>query len=151
MNTVFFTVLFIAMCLGVGIGLAILLDQKVKGEGTLRTIFLFPMALSFVVTGVVWKWLFNPTYGINQLPTYFGLPPAQFRWFISEEKVLVFNWQNLPYHHRHHRARFRHLLRHARLGQTSFNGGRIAHGAGAAADGMDHLRRPVEPERPADS
>lgn len=96
-NTVFFTVLFIAMCLGVGIGLAILLDQKVKGEGVLRTIFLFPMALSFVVTGVVWKWLFNPSYGINQLPTYFGLPPATFRWFISEETVLKFNWQNLPY------------------------------------------------------
>lgn len=96
-NTVFFTALFIAACLGLGIVLAILLDQKVKGEGAFRTIYLFPMALSFVVTGVVWRWLFNPTYGINALPTYFGLPPATFRWFISEETILVFNWQDLPY------------------------------------------------------
>lgn len=96
-NTVFFTALFILACLGLGIVLAILLDQKVKGEGVFRTIYLFPMALSFVVTGVVWRWLFNPTYGINALPTYFGLPPAEFQWFISEETVLVFNWQDLPY------------------------------------------------------
>ena len=96
-NTVFFTLLFILACLGLGIVLAVLLDQKVKGEGVFRTIYLFPMALSFVVTGVVWRWLFNPTYGINSLPAYFGLPPATFKWFISEETVLVFNWQNLPY------------------------------------------------------
>ncbi len=96
-NTVFFTVLFIAACLGLGIGLAILLDQKVRGEGAFRTIFLFPMALSFVVTGVVWKWLFNPVHGINALPTMFGLPAVPFKWFISETTILEFNWQNLPY------------------------------------------------------
>ncbi len=96
-NTVFFTVLFIAVCLGVGIGLAILLDQKVKGESVFRTIFLFPMALSFVVTGVVWKWLFNPTAGINALPTFIGLPRGEFRWFISNQTVLQFNWQDLWY------------------------------------------------------
>src|SRR6185295_5128867 len=54
-NTVFFTILFIAACLVLGIALAVLLDQKVKGESVFRTIFLFPMALSFVVTGVAWK------------------------------------------------------------------------------------------------
>jgi glucose/mannose transport system permease protein len=95
-NTVFFTALFIAVCLALGIGLAILLDQKIKGEGIFRTIFLFPMALSFVVTGVVWKWLFNPTSGINILPTYIGLPGSTFRWFISEDKLLRFNWQDFP-------------------------------------------------------
>jgi glucose/mannose transport system permease protein len=76
-NTVFFTLLFIAACLGVGLLLAILLDQKVRGEGIFRTIFLFPMALSFVVTGVVWKWLFNPSFGINRLPVILGLVPAE--------------------------------------------------------------------------
>jgi glucose/mannose transport system permease protein len=54
------------------------------------------MSLSFVVTGVIWKWLFNPTAGINVLPTFIGLPPAEFRWFISQERILEFNWQDLP-------------------------------------------------------
>ncbi|MBW4436486.1 MAG: sugar ABC transporter permease [Pleurocapsa minor GSE-CHR-MK-17-07R] len=95
-NTVFFTVLFIVTCLVLGIGLAILLDQKVKGESIFRTIFLFPMALSFVVTGVVWKWLFNPTSGLNALPTLIGLPRGEFRWFISQESTLNFFWQDVP-------------------------------------------------------
>jgi glucose/mannose transport system permease protein len=95
-NTVFFTVLFIAVCLGIGILLAILLDQKIKGESVFRTIFLFPMALSFVVTGVAWKWLFNPTSGINVLPTIIGLPAGQSQWFISQEQWLQFNWQDVP-------------------------------------------------------
>jgi len=95
-NTVFFTLLFILACLGLGMGLAVLLDQKVKGESIFRTIFLFPMALSFVVTGVVWKWLFNPTSGLNALPTFVGLPAGRFEWFISEERTLVFNWQDFP-------------------------------------------------------
>lgn len=95
-NTVFFTIMFIAVCLGLGVGLAILLDQKVKGEGIFRTIFLFPMALSFVVTGVVWKWLFNPGSGINVLPTFLGLPAGNFRWFISEDRLFRFYWQDLP-------------------------------------------------------
>lgn len=94
-NTVFFTVMFIAVCLILGLGLAILLDQRVRGESIFRTIFLFPMALSFVVTGVVWKWLFNPSSGINVLPTYLGQPAGTFRWFISEERWLEFNWQNI--------------------------------------------------------
>lgn len=95
-NTVFFTFLFIVVCLGLGLLLAILLDQRVKGEGFFRTIFLFPMSLSFVVTGVIWKWLFNPDAGINVLPTFIGLPRGQFRWFISQDRLLEFNWQNLP-------------------------------------------------------
>lgn len=95
-NTIFFTVMFIVICLTVGLLLAILLDQKVAGEGIFRTIFLFPMALSFVVTGTVWKWLFNPTSGINALPSLLGLQPGTFRWFTSQERVLEFNWQDLP-------------------------------------------------------
>lgn len=95
-NTVIFTFLFIIACLGLGLGLAILLDQKIRGESIFRTIFLFPMSLSFVVTGVVWKWLFNPGSGLNVLPTFLGLPAGQFRWFISEDRILSFNWQDMP-------------------------------------------------------
>jgi glucose/mannose transport system permease protein len=94
-NAVFFTVLFIVVCLGVGLLLAILLDQKIVGEGVFRTIYLFPMALSFIVTAVVWKWLFNPSQGINALPKYIGLQPGQFEWFISKEQWFQFNWQDL--------------------------------------------------------
>lgn len=95
-NTLFFTLLFIVVCLVLGLTLAILLDQKIQGETMFRTIFLFPMALSFVVTGVVWKWLFNPERGINTLPELIGLPGGDFKWFISEERWFPFNWQQMP-------------------------------------------------------
>ena len=62
-NTGLFTVLFIAGCLVIGLGLAILLDQKLKGESIFRSIFLFPMAISFIASGVVWGWLMNPATG----------------------------------------------------------------------------------------
>src|SRR5262249_17497098 len=59
-NEIFFTIVFLIACLGMGLLMAVLLDRKIRGEGVFRTIFLFPMALSFVVTGVVWRWLFAP-------------------------------------------------------------------------------------------
>jgi glucose/mannose transport system permease protein len=62
-NTLTFTVLFVAGCLLVGLLLAILLDQGLRGEGFFRSLFLFPMAISFIVTGVVWRWLMNPAQG----------------------------------------------------------------------------------------
>jgi glucose/mannose transport system permease protein len=95
-NTLFFTILFIAGCLGLGLGLAVLLDQQIKGEGAFRTIFLFPMALSFIVTGTMWRWLFNPSGGINRLPTLLGLPPLDIGWLTDRTQVLQFNWQDLP-------------------------------------------------------
>lgn len=62
-NTVMFTVLFILGCLVIGLSLAILLDQRLKGESLFRGIFLFPMSISFIATGVVWGWLMNPATG----------------------------------------------------------------------------------------
>ena len=62
-NTAMFTVGFIAGCLLLGLGLAILLDQKLKGEALFRGIFLFPMSISFIASGVVWGWLMNPATG----------------------------------------------------------------------------------------
>ena len=62
-NTLIFTVLFVGGCLVIGLGLAILLDQGLRGENFFRSLFLFPMALSFIVTGVVWRWLMNPAQG----------------------------------------------------------------------------------------
>jgi len=62
-NTVMFTILFILGCLIIGLGLAILLDQRLKGESLFRSIFLFPMSISFIASGVVWGWLMNPATG----------------------------------------------------------------------------------------
>ncbi|HPH95630.1 MAG TPA: sugar ABC transporter permease [Anaerolineaceae bacterium] len=62
-NTVLFTVFFVGGSLALGLGLAICLDQGLRGEGIFRAIYLFPMALSFIVTGVVWRWLMNPAMG----------------------------------------------------------------------------------------
>lgn len=62
-NTVVFTVGFIVTCLVLGLGLAVLLDQKLKGEALFRSIFLFPMSISFIASGVVWGWLMNPATG----------------------------------------------------------------------------------------
>jgi len=62
-NTGVFTVGFILGCLVIGLGLAILLDQKLKGEAIFRGIYLFPMSISFIASGVVWGWLMNPATG----------------------------------------------------------------------------------------
>jgi glucose/mannose transport system permease protein len=96
-NTFFFTLFFVAGCLGVGLLLALLLDQHVKAEGFFRTVFLFPMALSFVVTGTIWRWMLQPNGGINILPqVLLGWDPIQFSWLNSREVWLPFNWPDVP-------------------------------------------------------
>jgi glucose/mannose transport system permease protein len=62
-NTVMFTVGFILGCLILGLAMAILLDQRLKGEAVFRGIFLVPMSISFIATGVIWGWLMNPATG----------------------------------------------------------------------------------------
>jgi glucose/mannose transport system permease protein len=84
-NTAVFTVGFILGCLILGLGLAILLDQKLKGESLFRSIFLFPMSISFIASGVVWAWLMNPatgsrTTGINLLLKNLGLDFLTSTW-----------------------------------------------------------------------
>lgn len=95
-NTFFFTLFFVAGCLAVGLFLALLLDQNVKAEGLFRTVFLFPMALSFVVTGTIWRWMLQPGGGINTLPTSIGLPPITFGWINSREVAFGFDWGDVP-------------------------------------------------------
>lgn len=88
-NTVSFTVLFLIACLVVGFLLAFLLDQHIRGEGVFRSIYLFPMAISFIVTGVVWRWLLNPgspelgSTGINLLFDRLGLGFLKWGWFTN--------------------------------------------------------------------
>jgi glucose/mannose transport system permease protein len=94
-NTFFFTLFFLLGCLVLGFVLAVLLDQNIKGESIFRTIFLFPMALSFAVTGTIWRWLLNPRGGINVLPELLGLKAWQFRW-LNNRQAYTFNWHELP-------------------------------------------------------
>ncbi|SDE99695.1 glucose/mannose transport system permease protein [Thermus arciformis] len=97
-NLIFFTLFFMAGSLGLGLLLALALDRSPKGEGFFRTVFLFPMALSFVVTGTIWRWLLQPQGGVNVLPTLVGLPPLSFPWLTTRDQVLVFDWNALPFY-----------------------------------------------------
>jgi len=67
-NLMIFGGLFIVICIVLGLFLAILLDQRIRAEGALRTIYLYPMALSFIVTGTAWKWILNPGLGMSHAP-----------------------------------------------------------------------------------
>jgi glucose/mannose transport system permease protein len=99
-NTIIFTVIFLIGSVGVGLLLAIILDQAIPGRALLRNVFLFPYALSFVVTGVSWRWIFNPesgltkladVLGINAVLDIVGLGPVQISWLISPTV-----WGNIP-------------------------------------------------------
>ena len=82
-NLFVFTILFIILCVFIGIVLAILLDQKIRAEGFLRTIYLYPMALSFIVTGTAWKWILNPSLGIEKVAQDIGFETFTFDWIVT--------------------------------------------------------------------
>ncbi|WP_136796810.1 MULTISPECIES: carbohydrate ABC transporter permease [Desulfosediminicola] len=94
-NAVFYSVMLLAGAIGIGLILAMLLDNKPKGEAFFRTVFLYPMSLSFIVTGTIWRWMLAPQGGVNILPTYAGFEPLQYSWLSSSTTVLTFDWQNL--------------------------------------------------------
>lgn len=92
-STFYFTIFFLGSCLILGFFLAFLLDQRIKGEGIFRTIFLFPMSLSFVVTGTIWNWLLKPKGGLNILPNkLFGADPLEYKWLNSDTTMFKFEW-----------------------------------------------------------
>jgi glucose/mannose transport system permease protein len=80
-NTVVFTVSFVAACLGIGFVLAALVDRNIRAEGLFRSIYLFPMAVSFIVTGVAWRWLLAPRAGVNLLADKAGLESLKYEWY----------------------------------------------------------------------
>ncbi|MEO6301307.1 MAG: sugar ABC transporter permease, partial [Paracoccaceae bacterium] len=63
-NLFIFSTLYLSITIGIGVLMAILLDQKIRAEGVIRAVYLYPMALSFIVTGTAWKWIMNPDLGI---------------------------------------------------------------------------------------
>lgn len=80
--------LFIGGGMALGLLLAILLDQKVRAEGVLRTIYLYPMALSFIVTGTAWKWMLNPGLGLEHLMHQWGFEGFEFGWLVDPEMAI---------------------------------------------------------------
>lgn len=97
-NTVVFTISFVVGCLAIGLLLAIALDQRVRGEAIFRNIFLFPMAISFIIGGTVWQWLLNPSTGINLLLEGIGLGRLRSPWYTDPATaifsvVLAALWQ----------------------------------------------------------
>lgn len=98
-NLGLFGACFIFVCLAVGLLLAVLLDQKIRAEGFIRSIYLYPMALSFIVTGTAWKWMLNPEFGIEKLVRDWGFANFKFDWLIDPEMsvytvVVAAVWQS---------------------------------------------------------
>ncbi len=87
-NLLIFIVLFIAISLIIGLLLAIFLDQRIRAEGAIRTIYLYPMAISFIVTGTAWKWILNPGLGIEKMFRDMGFADFEFRWLVEQEMAI---------------------------------------------------------------
>lgn len=68
--------------------LAILLDQRIRGEGVIRTLYLYPLALSFVVAGTIWRWMLAPDTGLQQWLRGIGFAGAEFDWLVSTDKSI---------------------------------------------------------------
>lgn len=79
---------YIIGCLVVGYLLAIFIDQRVRGENTLRTIYLYPHAMSFIVTGLVWQWALDPTLGIQHFVQELGWKTFTFNWIIDRNMAI---------------------------------------------------------------
>lgn len=87
-NLAIFGILFILFAMVIGLILAILLDQKIRTEGPLRTIYLYPMALSFIVTGTAWKWILNPGLGIESVFRDMGFESFTFDWLVNPDLAI---------------------------------------------------------------
>ena len=83
-NLFIFGFLFILIAIVVGCLLAILLDQRIRAEGAIRTIYLYPMAISFIITGTAWKWIMNPSLGLETVVRSWGWESFSFGWTNSE-------------------------------------------------------------------
>jgi glucose/mannose transport system permease protein len=88
-NVITYAVLFILLVMMLGFIMAVLMDQKIRVEGVFRTIFLYPFALSFIVTGHVWAWIFSPEYGLQKAVRGMGWESFSFGW-IADQKMVMY-------------------------------------------------------------
>ncbi|MEZ4680390.1 MAG: sugar ABC transporter permease [Caldilineaceae bacterium] len=84
-NHLFYAIGFMSQCIVIGFTLASLLDQKIKGEAVFRTLFIFPFAVSGIVTGVTWQWLMQPATGINLLFASIGMGWFRPNWYANTD------------------------------------------------------------------
>ncbi|MEM1401406.1 MAG: sugar ABC transporter permease, partial [Pseudomonadota bacterium] len=87
-NLAVFGGLFIGFAILIGLALAIFLDQRIQAEGVIRTIYLYPMALSFIVTGTAWKWMLNPDLGFERVVQEWGFLGFEFNWLVQKETAI---------------------------------------------------------------
>lgn len=87
-NLFLFTVLFLAITIAIGLFIAVLLDQQIRAEGFLRAVYLYPMALSFIVTGTAWKWILNPDLGVEKVVNELGWSGFVFDWITRPEYAI---------------------------------------------------------------
>jgi glucose/mannose transport system permease protein len=80
--------LYVVFCLVLGLTLAILLDQKIRGEGFLRPIYLYPLALSFIVTGTAWKLFLDPGIGLEKAMHDWGWTSFKFDWVVNPRMMI---------------------------------------------------------------
>jgi glucose/mannose transport system permease protein len=87
-NLAVFASLYIGVAICAGLGLAILIDQNIRAEGLFRSVFLYPMALSFIVTGTAWKWLLDPGVGLEHTLRDLGWSSFTFGWIKDAELAI---------------------------------------------------------------
>ncbi|HEX6707198.1 MAG TPA: sugar ABC transporter permease [Albitalea sp.] len=87
-NLAVFASLYIVIAMALGLGLAIMIDQKIRAETMFRSIFLYPMALSFIVTGTAWKWLLDPGVGLERTVQQMGWESFSFGWIKDSEMAI---------------------------------------------------------------
>jgi len=87
-NLLIFGSLYIVISCAMGLALAIFLDQKIRAEGFIRTIYLYPMALSFIVTGTAWKWFLDPGIGLQAVVRSWGWESFTFEWIKDSDMAI---------------------------------------------------------------
>jgi glucose/mannose transport system permease protein len=78
-----------ALAIVFGFVLAAMIDREKRGEGFFRTIFLYPLAVSLIVTGIVWRWMFNPALGVENFLHQLGWESANFNW-LSDSRTAMY-------------------------------------------------------------
>jgi glucose/mannose transport system permease protein len=87
-NLFLFSSLYVIGAMAIGLTLAILIDQRVRAEALWRTIYLYPLAVSFVVTGTVWRWLLSPSTGIESVIRQLGWASFKFDWLVQRDMAI---------------------------------------------------------------
>ena len=87
-NLLMFGLCFVTASMVIGLVLAIVIDQKIRAESLFRSIFLYPYAMSFIATGIVWQWVLNPESGLQHSVRALGWSGFNFDWLVSQDNAI---------------------------------------------------------------